>query len=507
MPARLSIGALRRWLWLAALPLGAASVLGFAPFGLFPVPLVALTGLFLLWHDAEPRRAFGLGYLFGLGLLGAGVSWVHISIDRFSDGGPVLAWTITGALVASMALFYGLAGWLAARLDGPDWVRLLLTFPAVWVLGEWTRGWFLTGFPWLSMGYSQIDAPLAGFAPLLGVYGVGGLLALSAGLAAWALSDFRIRFYPGVAALALLWLVGWGLRNLGWSEPAGEPFRVSLIQGDITPSLKWQPERLFPTLDLYRDLTRQHWDSRLVIWPETAVPTLARQVERSFLEPLSEEARRHGTDLLLGAPVVDADTGLYYNALLTLGGQRGVYRKHHLVPFGEYVPLRRIFEPVGRALNIPMSDFSAGDAARPFLRMAGYGAALSICYEDAFGEEMLGAFPDAAFLVNVSNDSWFGDSLAPHQHLEIARMRALEAGRWMLRSTNSGISALIDEKGRVRERSPLFVPYVLSGDVVPMKGMTPYLRFGNRLVVALALAALGAAALIARRQRPISVLP
>ncbi len=496
MPGGFTFGVPRGRIWLAALPLGVIAVLAFAPFDAAPVAPIALTLLFLLWRDAAPRRALGMGYLFGLGLMGVGVSWVHVSIASFSDGGPLLAWAITGLLVAGMALFYGLAGWLSAHADGPRWVRLLLIFPAVWVLCEWTRGWFLTGFPWLALGYSQVDAPLGGYAPLLGVYGVSWLLALSAGLAALLLGQGgRVR-YAALAGLVLLWLAGWGLRGVDWTAPAGAPFRVSLIQGDVTPSLKWQPERLRPTLDLYRKLTREHWDSRLVIWPETAVPTFAHQVEHSFLDPLADEARRMGTDVLLGVPVRDRESGLYYNALMTLGAQREVYRKHHLVPFGEYLPLRWLLQPLGSVIDFPMSDFSAGDGRRPLLHMAGYGAALSICYEDAFGEEMLGAFPEAAFLVNVSNDAWFGDSLAPHQHLEIARMRALEAGRWMLRSTNSGVSALIDDKGRVRARSPLFERYVLSGEVVPMQGMTPYLRAGNTLVVALALAALAAGLLI-----------
>jgi len=496
LPAGVTFGALRRWAWLAALPLGTATVLAFAPFDAAPVAPIALTLLFLLWRDAPPRRALATGYLFGLGLLGVGVSWVHVSIAVFSDAGPLLAWAIAGLLVVSMALFYGLAGWLAARVGGPRRVRLLLVFPAVWVLCEWTRGWFLTGFPWLALGYSQVAGPLGGFAPLLGVYGVSWLIALSAGLAALVLGEAGRGRYAALAGLALLWLGGWGLRGVDWTAPAGPAFRVSMIQGDVTPSLKWRPGQLRPTLDLYRDLTRRHWDSRLVIWPETAVPTFAHQVERSFLDPLADEARRAGTDLLLGIPVKDRERDLYYNALMTLGSRRGVYRKHHLVPFGEYVPLRWLLQPLGSLLDFPMSDFSAGDGGRPVLHMAGYEAALSICYEDAFGEEQLGAFPGAAFLVNVSNDGWFGDSLAPHQHLEIARMRALEAGRWMLRSTNSGISALIDAKGRVRARSPLFERFVLSGDVAPMRGMTPYLRVGNALVVALALLALAAGLLI-----------
>jgi apolipoprotein N-acyltransferase len=276
-----------------------------------------------------------------------------------------------------------------------------------------------------------------------------------------------------------------------------------MIQGNVTPDRKWDPALFTPTLDVYRGLTRDNWDSRLIIWPETAVPAFAHQVEDRLLGPMEREARARGTDLLIGIPVSDPHDGRYFNAMLALGPERASYFKRHLVPFGEFVPLRALFAPLGEALDIPMSDFSPGDGARPLVPLAGYHAAVSICYEDAFGEETIEALPEAAFLVNASNDAWFGDSLAPHQHLEIARVRSQETGRFMLRATNTGISAVIDDKGRVLERSPMFQRHVLSAEVVPMQGATPYVWMGNAGAVLLGLVGLaGALALDRRHRRP-----
>jgi len=485
---------------LLALGAGAAAVLGFAPFSLAFVPLLSLILLFHLWRDATPATAFRLGYLFGLGLLGVGVSWVRLSIEQFTEGGAVLAWLIAGALVAFMALFYALAGWIGVRVSRGPGPRLLLAFPGAWLLAEWVRSWFLTGFPWLSMGYSQVDSPLAGYAPVIGVLGVGGVLALSAGVTAWMLRCDRPGRLVALASLLALWISGQGLRWVDWTRPVGEPFRVSLVQGNVTPDLKWSPGQRRPTIDLYLKATRAHWDSRLVIWPETAVPAFAYQVQTSLIDPLWREARGQGTDLLLGIPMADRKIGHYYNAMLALGREQLSYRKRHLVPFGEFTPLPMLVKPIAEALAIPMSDFSTGDTARPLLPLAGYSAAISICYEDAFGEETREALPEAAFLVNASNDAWFGDSLAPHQHLEIARMRALETGRYMLRATNTGITALVDDKGRVLERAPLFERAVLTGQVVPMAGSTPYVRLGSLAGVLVALGALIAAFRLGRNE-------
>ena len=464
---------------------GAAEVLASAPFGpgwLAPLP-VAL--LFALWRQSPPRRAFLLGWAFGAGLMGFGIFWVHHSIATFGGMNPPLAVTITLLFALSLALFYGLAGWLANRFFPPGGARLLLAYPALWVLLEWVRSWLFTGFTWLSLGYSQPDTLLAGYAPLVGVYGLSLLVALTASLLLYWRS-------PWLLLVPVIWGGGWLLQQHSWSRPEGEPLEVALVQPNVAQALKWRPEQFEPILRKLADLTAQASGAKLVIWPETAVPAFSSQVEHSVLAPLQRKFSREKRTLLLGIPV-DADGG-YYNAMVSLGAWgRGEYRKRHLVPFGEYMPLRPLLEPLARLLAIPMSDFAAGDGGKPLLTLAGLPAGLSICYEDTFGREAAEALPEAAFLVNASNDAWFGDSLAPHQHLEMARMRALETGRWMLRATNTGISALIDDKGRVRESLAQFRQGVVMGRVQPLAGATPYSRWTDWPVVLLSLAMLAAA--------------
>jgi len=462
---------------LAAFAAGAATVLAFAPFGLGWLAPLSVALLFLLWERATPRQAFLLGWAWGAGLMGFGIFWVHHSIAQFGGLDLPLAVAITLLFALSLALFYGLAGWLARRFF-PE--ASLLARPAIWGLLEWTRSWFLTGFTWLSLGYSQIDTPLAGYAPLAGVYGLSLLVVLSAAL----LLRWRS---PWILLLPLLWGGGWLLQQVEWSRPAGAPFQAALVQPNIPQAIKWRPEQFEPTLRLLADLTDQARGVRLVIWPETAVPAFASRVETVVLEPLQHKFAREERTLLLGIATDDGE-GRYYNAMVSLGASgRGEYRKRHLVPFGEYMPLKPLLKPLVELLAIPMSDFTPGDGGKPLLRLAGHPVGISICYEDTFGDEAAAALPEAAFLVNASNDAWFGDSLAPHQHLEMARMRALETGRWLLRATNTGISALIDGKGRVRQQLAQFKRGVVKGEVQPLSGTTPYARWPDWPVVVLAL--------------------
>ncbi len=440
-----------------------------------------------------------LGWWFGLGLMGFGVSWLHISIDQFGGIGLPLAMIITLLFVAIIALFFGVAGWLGARLRGSsDSAHLLITLPAVWTLAEWVRGWFLTGFPWLSMGYSQLDSPLQGMAPIAGIFGVSWLVALTAALItlicsqlmASARSKTLFKPLPGIGGIIIIWSVAGLLDDHLWTEPAGEPIKVTLIQGNIPQELKWEPSQFGPTMRLYTSLTRANWSSDLIIWPETAIPAFYHRVKDDLLDPLEAEARSNSTDLLVGIVLQSTEDSSYFNAMVSLGTERDSYSKRHLVPFGEFLPLKWLLSPLIDFLRIPMSDFSAGDEDKTVLNLAGYPAGISICYEDAFGEEVIQALPAAAFLINASNDAWFGDSLAPHQHLEIARMRALESGRYLLRATNTGISAIIGPGGEIQGVSAAFKKAVLTRKIIPMQGMTPYASIGNWGIVSALLALL-----------------
>lgn len=470
--------------WLAACLCGALVPLGFAPFGWYPLPVLALALLVvLLWH-AGPRRALWLGWLFGLGEFGIGVSWVHISIHEYGNASLALSVFTMLLLVMYLALFPALMGWVLARTRGDARARFMLAaFPAAWALSEWLRSWLFTGFPWLNIGYSQIDSPLAGFAPLFGVYGLGFMVALSAGLLALLVTaPGRARLLAGVV-LPLLWLGGWQLNQQRWTQPAGEAFNATLVQGNIPQALKWRPEQQRGTLDRYTALTREHLDSRLIVWPETAVPAFYDQVDAEFLQPLRKEMRAAGVSLVTGIPVLDREHWQYYNAVISLDEPGAFYYKVHLVPFGEYLPLRDWLAALLSFLPVPEADFTAGDIHQPLLRAAGYPVGASICYEVAFGEELIQALPQAAYLINISNDAWFGDSLAPHQHEEMARMRARETERYLLRATNTGISAIIDAGGRIVAQSPQFEVATVSHAVQPRSGATPYVRWGNWPVV------------------------
>jgi apolipoprotein N-acyltransferase len=492
-----------------ALLAGASLPLAFEPFAFIPLAYLAPALLFFLWLDATPRQAFHSGYLFGLGLFGIGVSWVYVAIHDFGYAPVWLAGFLTAVFVAFLALYYGLLGYLAVRLRQRlaglrhhRLLSLLLVFPALWILLEWIRSWFLTGFPWLNIGYSQIDNGLAGFAPLLGVYGLGWITLLAASLLLLLLLYRDRRKQLGILAVFIaLHLAGFGLLQINWTGPSGAPIKVSLVQGNQPQATKWDPEALRKRLSLYRQLTEQHWDSDLIAWPENAVTTFYHNIRDSYLAQLQAEARRHNTDIVLGLPVMNRDKKEYYNSMISLGKTPGMYHKKHLVPFGEYVPLESVLRGMIAFFDLPMSSFSPGSDDQPLLHAAGQSLAVTVCYEDVFGEEVIQQLPQASLLLNASNNAWYGDSFAPHQHLQISRMRALETGRALLRVTTNGISALVNHRGAIMSRSTQFETDVITGRLQPRQGATPYVRFGNYPVLFLLLITIVTIIVLARIHR------
>lgn len=478
-----------------ALAAGAATPLAFAPLGWWPLALLTTALLLAVWLFSAPRRAAWRGFLYGLGLFSVGISWVFVSIHYHGYVGLGLSLLLTLLLILVMALFPTLLGWLLGRFFPQGFesratrYKLLLVFPAAWLLMEWTRGWFMTGFPWLSLGYSQTDSPLAGLAPLLGVYGISWAVVFSAALLVGLLFDKAGRIFY-LAMLVSLWLLAGVADTADWTRPSGAPLDVVLLQGNIPQDLKWHPDVRRPTIELYTELTRQHWGADLIVWPETALPAFYYETE-IFLRDLETEAQAHDTDMLIGMLSFDKDRRRYYNTMMSIGAERGRYHKNHLVPFTEYLPLKSILGGLVSFMQVPMSDFSKGGAGQAPLKVAGQYAGISICFEDAFGEEIINALPEATLLVNVSNDAWFDDSWAPPQHLQMARMRALETGRPMLRATNTGISAVVDEKGRIIKKAPQFEVAGISATIQPRTGMTLYALTGNWLVVVVALVLVG----------------
>ncbi|MFZ1910680.1 MAG: apolipoprotein N-acyltransferase [Burkholderiales bacterium] len=480
-----------------ALLAGAATVGAFAPFGAYPLALLGFAALVHLWIEApRPAAAFHTGFWFGLGLFGCGVSWVYVSLHRFGAMPAPLAAIATLAFCAILALYPALAGWLQARVKATDAIRAAFVVPASWTLLEWLRGWLLTGFPWLSAGYAGVDTPLAGLAPLGGVYAMSLATLVCAGLL-WCVVRGRARWISAAVFTAVL-AAGWALRQIEWTTAFGAPFRAALLQGDIPQDLKFDPRRYADTLETYARLAERS-DAKLIVLPETALPRFLDSIDPEYLRRLGAAARRNGGDLLLGVPTRTAP-GEYFNSVLSLGSSPPqLYNKVHLVPFGEFVPPG--FGWIVHILSIPLADFSRGAAHQPPLAVAGQRVALDICYEDAYGAAIARSLPAATLLVNVSNVAWFGDSLAPAQHLEIARLRALETGRMMLTATNTGITAAVARDGHVIARLPEFVVGRLEVEAQGYAGATPYSRTGNWPALAVALALLAASPLVARARR------
>jgi len=476
----------------AALFFGALVPLAFAPFDFFPLAFVSLSALFYIFLNTNSlKRVFLRGYLFGVGYFGIGVSWVSVSMVRFGGISLPLSIALTALLVLFMALYIAGVGYIARRYFSNASLRgtLLLLYPALWVLLEWIRGWLFTGFPWLDVGDSQVLSPLSGLMPVTGVYGVSLAVAVCAGcLTVLVYESPKAIIKDGMLLIGII-IVSGLLMFVQWSSPAGKPLKVSLIQGNVPQEIKWIPQQRQPTIDLYTRLTVQHWDSDIIIWPETALPAYYHQAE-NFLQRLALEARQHKTSMLIGLPYVEFDNTekRYYNSAVILNdGGLSLYHKYHLVPFGEYIPLKWLLGNLLGFLQIPMADFHNSNKHEPLVTMSGLQGAVSICYEDAFGEEVIDGLPEANFLINISNDAWFGDSLAPHQHLQKARIRSLETARPMLRSTNNGISAVIDHKGNIIARSPQFEQHVLTAEFTPMRGTTIYAFVGNYLVLVICL--------------------
>ncbi len=483
---------------------GALAVGGFAPLQAYPLPLLALAVLFaLLARTASMRAGFLVGLAFGLGFFGAGVSWVYVSLSVYGGMAVWLATLATLLFCLVLALFPAVVGALQAGCSPAPATRLLLVLPVLWMLLEWTRGWFLTGFPWLALGYSQVPhSPLAGFAPLVGVYGVSLLMALMAGLMVWTLQSWRNRANVlwGLCGLATLLVSGQALRQIDWTVPVGAPTSVALLQGNIPQDMKWQLEELFDTLELYARLAETN-PARLIVMPETALPLFESDLPAEYRERLDAIGRGNGGDVLAGVPTGSL-YGDYYNSVISFGsapGQR--YHKGHLVPFGEFIPLKFFWGWVVEVLHIPLSDFARGSPDQRPLQIGGQRVAANICYEDAFGEEIIRQLPEASVLVNVSNLAWFGDTLMPWQHAQMSQMRALETGRMMLRATNTGVTAIIDAKGYQLAVLPLFSEGVLKGDIQGYAGATPYVRWGNWPVLLLGFGLL-AASLVRCRLRP-----
>lgn len=480
-----AIDALRRfgrsWPGDTLLPvlLGLAATLGFAPWGWVGLTLLAPAGLLWLYSEVTAGRAAWRGFVFGLAHFGLGIYWVSISIHRYGGGPFWLAWLMVLLLAGYMAFYPALIGYLLRRWQWPRALTALVLLPLLWLFAELFRGWFGSGFPWLSLGYAFIDTPLARLAPVIGVYGLSAFVILFSG-AVWlaATGSRRDRQYALVAVLLVVVPISVLPAPGEWTSSAGPPIDVSLVQGNIPQNIKWVPGRLAMTQAHYRSLTETEWGRRLIIWPEVAIPALRHQVQ-DYLNELDTVARTQGSTLLLGVLVHERADAPLYNSLISLGVDPGIYYKRHLVPFGEYFPVPKFLLDVGGLLGLQYSDFSGGPPGQAPLKLGAQTLGISICFEDVFGRDIRKSLPAAGLLVNVTNDAWFDDSSAAPQHLQIARMRALEMSRPLLRVANTGVSGVIEANGQLTQTTPQFQEAVLRATVTPRQGLTPYARWGD----------------------------
>ncbi|RVU81737.1 apolipoprotein N-acyltransferase [Leucothrix sargassi] len=495
--------------YLMSLVAGACMVLSFAPLGFFPIAFLSPAVLFYLMLQTNQRKQLmGLGWAFGIGLFGMGASWVFQSMHSFAQAPVVLAGGLTFLFVLTLALLIAVVGLIASFFKRSLLiVKLLLVYPAAWVLVEWLRGWFLTGFPWLYAGHAQIDTWFAHYAPVGGILLVswatvvisGALVMLVAGSNAERVyssgipgAHFMRVEEPlanqtrliGFIAIAVLVAGSWGLSQMVWVKDSGNSLRASLVQANIAQDQKWLPEQRVPSVERYMQMTRENWESDLIVWPETAVPGILAQYTDLVISPMHSEALANNTRVVLGG-FHQTDEGHVQNSAMVVGepnNMTDIYAKRHLVPLGEYIPLLEYLQWLGRWMNIPFDNVSVG-ASSGLLSVGDYKAQMTICYEDAFGEEIIADLPEADFLINITNDGWFSGSFQPYQHMQIARFRALETGRYLLRATNTGVSGIVDHLGKITATVPAYTQDVVTGDVKVMSGATPYVKYGNYLII------------------------
>lgn len=489
-----------------AVGFGALIPFSFSPYNLFWLQFPLLAYLFLICLDQRPRLTFLRSFLFGLGWFVHGIHWLFYSL-HYHGGSPVfLAVLMVVILAAVLALFPAFAMYLANKfIKSSKTIMLLLVYPIVLLVFEWLRGYVLTGLPWVQLGTAHVDTFLAGYAPIIGGLGMALMATVVSGVLSLLLlkqfieKEKIIKSYIkiGVTVVLVIYAAGFLLDLINWTEPVGDPVKVSIIQGNIPQSEKWKRENYRSTLEMYRRLSQENFQSDLIIWPETAVPGFKSRV-LPYLNALAIEAEQTKTDILMGIFITDPETKRYYNSVITLDNQ--MYQKRHLVPLGEYFPFRSLLDFFAQWINIPLSDIDLGKKEQPLVQAAGQKIGINICFEDVFDRDVLLDLPEATLLVNVSNDAWFDASPQPWQHHQIARIRALETGRVLLRGTNTGVTSVIGVKGEVVATIPQFKRGVLTTVVQGYQGVTPYVIWGNYLLIIAGLFVLGS---IYRKTKPV----
>ena len=466
--------------YLTSLLAGLLCTLGFSPFDYGFIPIISMLLLFKSIYLLPCKQSSICGFLFGIGLFATGISWVFVSIYSFSDAGFVISLLLTVLFISIMSVFPLLQCLLIKKLFAKTKpITLILGYTSVWCVFSYLREHLFTGFPWLILGYSQTSTLLAHYATLFGIHFVTLLTVLTSTLI-FAIFNYQKRVrYISILAVMLIWLGGYGVSKIAWTTPINkEKISVSVLQGNIQQTNKWQPEYLYKIMSIYSNMLNKAWDSKIIILPETAFPVFAKHIT-PFLNEIKTQANQHNAAVLLGVPVLDAATSKYYNAAVILGKGNGRYLKRHLVPFGEYIPFAKYLTWFFKILNIPMADFSQGNQQQPLLTLHNFKVAVFICYEIIFSDQVREQLQQANFIINISDDSWFGKSIGTFQQLQMAKMRSLETGRYLIYADNTGITAIINPQGNVIKEIAPFKSLILKGNIQAMQGVTPFMRFGD----------------------------
>lgn len=491
--------------YLLALLGGGIMKFGFSPYEIASASIFSTAILLWCLSKQSKKAAFLVGLCYGLGMFGMGVNWVYVSVHEFGSAPPPLATLITGLFILALSLFPAFLSWtLVSLFPKNNNVRILMAFPVLWVVFELLRGYLFTGFPWLYMGYSQMGNQLISFAPIGSVFLVSWAAVFISGI----LYDFFNYFYQLkadrkyllilVCLLFAVWGAAFGLRQVQWTQPTNKKLNVTLVQGNIAQLLRWDPEYIAHIVDIYQTLTatamanEPHTD--LIIWPEGAIPVPLPMSQTLFNDMTALLAPRE-IALISGVPSQVPNRQSYYNTLLVSGNGSGVYYKTHLVPFGEYVPFEKQLRGLIAFFNLPMSDFIEGPSKQGMLTVKDFQLAPAICYEIAYPMFVQHVSKKADAILTVSNDTWFGKSIGPAQHLQMAQFRALETGKYVLRATNTGITAIINQQGYIIDIAPQFEPAYINSDIIAFEGMTPWVRYGIWPLI-MALTVVMAAALI-----------
>lgn len=454
---------------------GGLLVFAFAPFHLFWLAFICPA--IFLWSCTRAihfLQVFMRGLAFGLGFYGGGVYWVYISLHQFGGASTILAGCLAALLIIFLSLFtatLAMAVKFLLRYRGLG-VVALAGFPVLWVIWEYLRELPFNGFPWLFLGYSQVGTPLKAYAPYIGVYGISLVIGMISGCLLLLVMHPVIRVKLFSLLVVGILFAGSGLLSFPqWTVPQTPSIKISLVQGNVAQSLKWDPEQLIRTLRKYWQLTQDLSSSQLIIWPEAAVPILPEQVN-DYINHLTQFTLQHQNHLIFGTLLTNTKQQ-FFNGLISIGSHPGKYAKRHLVPFGEYTPLGFIFNPIMEKMHIPMSDFTSGATQQPLIKVDHILISPFICYEIAFSHEVLAASKNSNLLIVLSDDSWFGQSIALAQHLQISQMRAIETGRPLLTVTNTGITAVVSPQGKILDKVPVDKAVVLTKNVMPMRGLTP----------------------------------